>query len=806
MSGGFSHLALSRFVPDLEKALFSNKNILLSAPTGSGKSIYFPYFLSERFSGKIVILEPRRLVAKELARYMAKCLGEPCGKTVGYKFRLEQCKSEQTRIIFQTYGNYLQEILHHEENADWILFDEFHERKAEMDLLLAYYVQKQKQNSHLRLAVMSAKLNSTPIAEFLNTELLETGIPLYPVQIIHQSSAQKKSLEDSICQALRTLQINGIWKTTLVFLPGKAEIKKAKETVEESFGKAIETFELYSGQSDEIQEKIFTLSESPRVVFTTNIAETSLTVPDVSGVIDSGYERLLEHSKDSNIPVLRISRITLQNAIQRTGRAGRLEQGTCIRLWSKEEEKSFQENIIPEILRINPQEFLLKKIALAEKLSIKASEMLLLTEIPKEKKDSCLFILEKSGFIQQETLTELGKESLEVSLENIKLLELFLKVRFQNPVFIAMLAWLDAGNEFFFRSKETFSLKNLAETLVENSKSVPREVEYTFRKLLKFAQSKNFKNLFTEDIPKTMLEFFSENLAIRNGESFKLQDKQMLRLKIESAKAILAFALVRTGNINSSELRTGAYLEIPETLIYTKEDSIHYELLWQNSKERFIGIAIRESHGKEIARTEIIPQETDENTRKNLASLCSAYWKEKISKENLSHLWLSAENQILFYKMKLAAQYFPEYNLPLWNDEDMDLIAEVFFDSIFLKKDLTPERYRNIIEDYFGKTMISWLHKNFPDYTTLLNGKRAKYIYQEDVVEISARLGDFIGTRGKHFIAENKIPVRYDVLAPNYRSVQKTWDLDSFWINTYPEIRKELRGRYPKHPWPEKIL
>ena len=136
----------------------------------------------------------------------------------------------------------------------------------------------------------------------------------------------------------------------------------------------------------------------------------------------------------------------------------------------------------------------------------------------------------------------------------------------------------------------------------------------------------------------------------------------------------------------------------------------------------------------------------------------------------------------------------------------MDLIAEVFFDSIFLKKDLTPERYQNIIEDYFGKSMISWLHKNFPDNTTLSNGKRAKYIYQEDVVEISARLGDFIGTRGKHFIAENKVPVRYDVLAPNYRSVQKTWDLDSFWINTYPEIRKELRGRYPKHPWPEKIL
>ena len=121
-------------------------------------------------------------------------------------------------------------------------------------------------------------------------------------------------------------------------------------------------------------------------------------------------------------------------------------------------------------------------------------------------------------------------------------------------------------------------------------------------------------------------------------------------------------------------------------------------------------------------------------------------------------------------------------------------------------KDLTALRYRNILEEYFGKSMLPWLHTTFPDFTILNNGRKAKYNYLDSVVEISARLEDFLSSRGKHFLASGKIPVRYNILAPNFRSVQKTWDLNGFWENTYPEIRKELRGRYPKHPWPEKVL
>ena len=200
-----------------------------------------------------------------------------------------------------------------------------------------------------------------------------------------------------------------------------------------------------------------------------------------------------------------------------------------------------------------------------------------------------------------------------------------------------------------------------------------------------------------------------------------------------------------------------------------------------------------------------------------------AAWKEKIEKENWSGRYLTEAMQTLLVKMRLAAKLYPEYGLPEFNDEDMELIFDEFADGKFLLRDINEDRFRNIVEDYFGKSMLAWLSKTFPDHFVLPNGKRARYSYQavaDDelsggksvqsaegvLVEISARIEDFMQMRGEHKIADGKLKVRYDILAPNFRTIQKTWDLTGFWQNTYAEVRKELRGRYPKHPWPEQVI
>ena len=364
----YKDLAIAEEEQKLVHAIETSRNLLIEAPTGSGKSLYIPWFLSRHFKGRIVVLQPRRIAALALAQYSAKLHNEPCGKTVGYQFRQDSCKSSETRILFQTYGNFLQELLHGKFDADWVVFDEYHERKADMDLLFAYLTRKEipghprqartgagndnsvrhsregenssksESRSHAcmdmterkgmgvapnlpRVAVMSAALNRDELEEALGVKCLQLGHPLYPVQILHQKPAAGinitagQGLESEVVRALRTLYRNNIWQTTLVFLPGKAEIARCHTAASEALGENVAEFlELYGGQDRETQDRIFEETERPRVIFTTNIAETSITVPNVTGVVDSGIERVSEYDDSEKVNVLRTLPISLQNA------------------------------------------------------------------------------------------------------------------------------------------------------------------------------------------------------------------------------------------------------------------------------------------------------------------------------------------------------------------------------------------------------------------------------------------------------------------------------------------------------------
>ena len=376
----YNDLALAEEESKLEAAIEASRNLLIEAPTGSGKSLFIPYFLSKHCKGRIVVLQPRRIAALSLAQFSAKLHGEPCGKTVGYQFRQDSCKSAGTRILFQTYGNFLQELLHGKMDADWVVFDEYHERKADMDLLFGYLTGSRLEARGPRVAVMSAALNREELEAVLGVKCLQLGHPLFPVQIIHQAPATGNSLvsgvgiDAEVVRALRTLYRNNIWQTTLVFLPGKAEIARCHSAASEALGNnCAEFLELYGGQDRETQDRIFEVTERPRVIFTTNIAETSITVPNVTGVVDSGIERVSLYDDSEKVNVLRTMPISMQNAIQRSGRSGRTQNGCAIRLWSEDSETRMLKGIVPEVLQIEPSELLLQKAALEFGLDCRAS-------------------------------------------------------------------------------------------------------------------------------------------------------------------------------------------------------------------------------------------------------------------------------------------------------------------------------------------------------------------------------------------------------------------------------------------------
>ncbi|WP_173384504.1 ATP-dependent helicase C-terminal domain-containing protein [Fibrobacter succinogenes] len=931
----YNDLALAEEENKLEAAIAQSNNLLIEAPTGSGKSLFIPYFLSKHCKGRVVVLQPRRIAALALAQFSAKLHNEPCGKTVGYQFRQDSCKSEGTRILFQTYGNFLQELLHGKLDADWIVFDEYHERKADMDLLFAYFRrettalvdERRKMDGPStgsgalpRVAVMSAALNREELEAVLGVKCLSLGHPLYPVQIINQTPATGNSLvsgvglDAEVVRALKTLYRNNIWQTTLVFLPGKAEIARCHSAASEALGNnCAEFLELYGGQDRETQDRIFEVTERPRVIFTTNIAETSITVPNVSGVVDSGIERVSLYDDSEKVNVLRTLPISMQNAIQRSGRSGRTQNGCAIRLWSEESEKRMPQGIVPEVLQIEPSELLLQKAALESMDTLAASrlrcdegattrqrcdegattqqrsdertscrsraegetrasmdpisrpadsfqgDIKLPTAIPEARAQAATKLLEDFGMLSDGAITPLGLKAIRTPVSSIPLALLLATANGPHDLpdlLLAALAWIHSGTEFLQKAKVAYDILTLAADTLSKNINVPREVSFTLRQLRDYRE-KDLRvdtlaasrlrcdesmdpisrptDSFQGDNPtspavknfvcRQLLKAFPDRLATPSGSAYKLANQNVIRLQVaEPPYAILALSMLRTGT-TKSELKVNLYAAIAKEMLAGENATTRYELLWRSGQERFIGVEISESENTdgtvtELSRKEILTQEASPKVLEELKKLTVDAWSEKIEKENWSGKYLTEDIQTLLTKMRLAAKLYPEYGLPEFNDEDTELIFDEFTSGKFLLRDINEDRYRNIVEDYFGKSMLAWLNKTFPDHYVLPNGKRARYSYQavapsDDgksvqsidgvLVEISARIEDFMQLRGEHKIAEGKLKVRYDILAPNFRTIQKTWDLTGFWQNTYAEVRKELRGRYPKHPWPEKV-
>jgi len=703
--------------------------LLLTAPTGTGKSSFLPWYLAGE-SGRVLVLQPRRLAARELAKFLSRV----CGDAVGYKFRFESNVSKNTRILFQTYGSFLAEM---SENWDWVIFDEFHERRAEMDLLLGAMIAKGQ-----RVAVLSAELERESLERYLGVKCLRIENPGFPVEIIHQESGD-------VVQAVKTVLYNNIGGTVLVFLPGKAEIAKCRERVAESLGKNCpKLFSLFGGQLKEDQEKIFEPSLDTRIIFTTNIAETSLTIPNVRAVIDSGYERVA--FDEMGLRTLRLSRISMQNAVQRTGRAGRTQKGLCVRLWSEREEAGFAQAIKPEIERIDLARFALQKILLETDLG---KEINLIDKIKEN-------VALPGNLAEGNKITELGRKTLQVPVQSLELARAIALKKTVSKEILAVIVILESENK-------SGNILHLA----EDKGKWQREEKLHYEQLLRFAG--NDEN----DPIKFLLSAFPNFLAYKSDQSYKTKDGISVFCESKE-KAILVLGLMRGGNKTTARL----YAPVPEEYLEKQESRL--ELQWKGNQ--FVAMRIT-AFGKEEC-----------SERKSLENQTSAAWKALMEKEDFTSQWQTDANLALLAKMKLASELFPEHNLPKFDEEDLSLIMDEFCNGIFLLRDLSEERYRKILEEYFGACWLEWLHKSFPSSL-----KRAKYLYGSDVVELSARISDFMGMQGEHFIAEGRLRVRYDILAPNYRTVQKTWNLTDFWKNTYPQVRKELRGRYPRHPWPE---
>ena len=358
MSTPLSPLPIDPVLPELVRTLGSGANVVLEAPPGAGKTTRAPRAILDAGAvGEIVVLEPRRLAARLAARRVADELGEKVGQTAGYTVRFEDVSSKATRVRFVTEGVLTRRLLADPElrGVSHVLLDEVHERHLQGDVALALLRRlRNERRPDLRLVAMSATLDAAPIAEFLGARVLRSEGKRFDVAIVHIAQPDDRKLDLQVASAVRTLLKGGLDGHVLVFLPGAAEIRRALEACEKLASEnGVALLPLHGDLSPADQDRAVGRSSQRKIILSTNVTESSVTIEGVVAVVDSGLVRVARHAAWSGLPTLGIEKTSRASAIQRAGRAGRTQPGRALRLYTKADFDTRPEHDTPEILRVD---------------------------------------------------------------------------------------------------------------------------------------------------------------------------------------------------------------------------------------------------------------------------------------------------------------------------------------------------------------------------------------------------------------------------------------------------------------------
>ena len=785
--------------------------VVITAPTGSGKSTQTPRFLLEERrspAGKILVLEPRRLAARSLAARVAFEAGTDLGREVGYQVRFESRCSADTAVVFQTYGVFVQQVLGEPllRGIGAVLLDEFHERTLESDLALAWLKALRRRRPDLKLMVMSATLDAEGLVKYLpGAEHVDIPGRLFPVDVRHLPPEAREDAAGAALRALKLLCLEGLDGSVLVFMPGMREIRRtlalAGPLCKEQ-GLALLT--LHGSMELGEQQRALEPSPEPRVIVATNVAETSLTIPGVTMVIDSGLHRVASYNQARDINTLRLARISRASAAQRAGRAGRTAPGRCIRLWPASEETSMQDALAPEVARLELSGLFLRAASLPEPVDWLAA--------PKPESWSAAGrVLTGLGAVDaQGRITAGGRALLRypVAPRLAAVLEAARPLaagEFERAC--AMVAVFESAAERL--PKESADLSSLAgELLAGRDEDMPWEAAEIFRQLKRLGAHKAGREGGAPPeaaLGEVWLKAFPERLAVREGEgpAYRLPDGRKALLLVDKRRAprlIIALEIrERAGGGQARQASVSVFLPCAPELV---QDAFPGECSWLEVREldERQGRVIKEERlmfrGLALARRDAGAAPGD---RKAAAGL----WAERFATGELKHQGLDENAAQLVIRIKLAKSLYPDVGFPALDLDDWRLIYGEACAGRGTLEEIVKVPLAPHITRYLGPALADFLDKALPARKRLPSGRGGRFTYFEGrPAELAARLGDFIGMSGKLALCEGRLRVLFDILAPNQRTVQKTDDLTSFWKNTYPEVKKELRRRYPKHPWP----
>jgi ATP-dependent RNA helicase HrpB len=836
---GLIDLPIHEIETRLLATLAIQRRVILTAPTGSGKSTQVPQMLLDGGllgSGQIVILQPRRLPARMLAGWVAKQRKGKLGEEVGYQIRLDNVTSPATRIRYVTEGVLLRQILNDPKllGVNAVIFDEFHERHLYGDITLSRALQIQETlRPDLFIIVMSATLDVGPLQKYLAPcETLSSAGRTFPVQIEYLSKALGDwQVWDAAAKELERL-VSRQEGDALVFMPGGYEISRTVQAVHDTIGNQFVVLPLHGDLSPNDQDAAVARYDKRKIVVATNVAETSLTIDGVRIVVDSGLARIPRFDPHRGINTLLIEKISRASADQRTGRAGRTAPGVCLRLWTQHEHEQRPPQELPEIKRLDLAEVVLtlKASGVDEVKNFRWLE----PPVPKalERAEE---LLEDLGAIDHHRhITELGRRMLSFPLHPrySRMLLAAQELGCVRP--IALIAALTQGRDLLVRAQgkqvaeardELFGGESESDFFIlmrawryaeRNGFNVERcrrlgihaqtarQVGPLFEQFLDIAKREgldvNERPLNREAVQKCLLVGFTDHLAKRFDAGTlrcALVHGRRGLLARESVVQSPLLVAAEVAEVQGRELNvvlSSATVIKEEWLreLFPDDFSATEEVVYDETQRRVFA-----ERRKQFRDLVLEVGRSDEPPPAEAARILA---EQVQAKRLVLNEWNDVVEQWIL-RVNWLHEWMPDLKLPGITEEDRATLVEQVCHGAVSYKEIKDKPVWPVVKSWLSKEQQAWVDEYTPERIELKSGRRAKVTYSVDgPPTLAAKIQDLYGTKTLA-IAGGRVPVRIEILAPNNRPVQVTENLAGFWRETYPKLKTELQRKYPKHEW-----
>ena len=779
-------------IPEIREALARNRSVVLTAPPGSGKTTCVPPALLDEpwLDGKkIIMLEPRRIAARTCAQYMAACRGENAGETIGYQVRLERRISAATRLEVVTEGLLTQRLLSDPELSDvgLVIFDEFHERSLACDLSFALALEVRRAlRDDLRLLVMSATLDAEDVAAHLgDAQIVQAQGRMYPVETHYLGDV---SMAAAVSRALAETQGD-----VLCFLPGEGEIRRTAEALAPHA--SCDVLPLYGALPKEEQDRVFATSSRRKVILATSIAETSVTIPGIACVIDSGLMRVPRFSPGTGMSGLVTLPLTRDRAEQRRGRAGRVQAGFCYRLWTEAQELSRPLKMTPEMFDADLCSLVLTSAAWG---ATRRTDLPWLSPPPASAWEQASGLLRLLGALDGDgRLTENGAAMAKLPMHP-RLANMVLRSGCAHETACLLSAIIEEGG----RTRESDIRRILDEVRETPNRPASRRIIQLARRFSSLPASFSKHGDFSEGglLAMAVPDRIARN---RGNATFRMVCGRGAFLEPEDALAKTPYLVCCTLDDRSGDAKL------------------------------FTGCPIEESEINELFGESIVEEPVCEWDRRADRVRCACVRKLGDMPLKETVLQVAPGDSVLAAKVSAAllegVRIKGVANLPCWTNESLQMRARIEFLHRHLDgwPEVADETIRNALEGVVAG-LSKWkdlervdlhgvldfilseaghdrreLDRLAPVRMEVPSGSHLLIRYEGEEPTVEARLQECFGLMETPKVAGGIVPVVMTLLSPAQRPVQVTKDLAGFWREGYQFVRKDMRGRYPKHYWPE---